>query len=68
VPSGLPQLEGSSSAARGEEELEVEEWEMDLLLEADDEDPMVITRDDNEIRGWEELRVQIKDDLVKAHS
>jgi hypothetical protein len=38
-----------SSAARGEEELEVEEWEMDLLLEADDEDPTVIVRDDNKI-------------------
>jgi hypothetical protein len=35
--------------ARGEEELEAEEWEIDLLLEADDKDPTVITRDDNEI-------------------
>jgi hypothetical protein len=43
--------------ARGEEELEIEEWEMDLLLEADNKDPTVIARDDNKIQGWEELRV-----------
>jgi hypothetical protein len=49
MPLGLPQLERSSCVARGEEELDMEEWEMDLLLKADNEDPMVIARDDNKI-------------------
>ena len=49
MPSGLPQLEGLSSAVRGEDELDGEEWEIDLLLEADDKDPIVIARDDNKI-------------------
>ena len=48
---------GIIQCSKGEEELDAEEWELDLLLEADDKDPTVIAREDNEICGWEELRV-----------
>ena len=65
VPLGLPQLEVLSNAPGGQEEEEyrsdVEERDMEFL--DTEEGLMEKAKDKSKIRGWEELREQIKEDL-----
>jgi len=69
---GLPQVEVSSSAAGGEPGVEeygsdAEEGDIEYLVDEEEGDPMATPRDADDIRGWKELREQIKADLCMAN-
>ena len=62
----------SSSAAGGEPGVEeygsdVEEGDIQYLIDEEKGDPMATPRDADDIRGWKELREQIKADLCMAN-
>ena len=69
MPLGLPRLEVSSSAAGGEEEgydSDKDDRDTEFLLDTEEDGPMMTEKDESEIRGWQELREQVKEDLRRA--
>jgi hypothetical protein len=49
-----------------EEEADVEERGTEFLLDTEEDGPLVMAKDNSEIRGWNDLREQIKEDLRMA--
>ena len=47
----------------GIEEVDVEERGTEFLLDTEEDGPLVMAKDNSEIRGWNDLWEQIKEDL-----